>query len=70
MQSSSSVSARLLEHFLRRDPVVETRIADCVERHRKGGARLRFFDSNGERVNPDRVIVRQTRHDFLFGANI
>lgn len=70
MHVSSPSPSRLLEHFLRRDPEVETRVADCIEHHRKGEARLRFVDEKGEPVEGARVGVRQTRHDFLFGANI
>lgn len=70
MSLPSATPGYLLEHFLRRDPVVESRIADGIENHRKGGAKIRFVDASGRPASGVRVQVRQVRHDFLFGANI
>ncbi len=58
MSAPLPTSARLLEHFLRRDPEVEARVADCIARHRQGEARLRFVDADGGLVEPTRVTVR------------
>lgn len=69
MSSSAVTSGYLLEHFNRRDPQVEQRIAEGIEKNRKGAARLRFVDEEGRPLSDVKVRGRLTRHEFLFGAN-
>ena len=52
------------------DPEVELRIRTGIETSRMGFATLRFADAAGQPVSGVEVEFRQTRHDFLFGANI
>lgn len=41
-----------------------------IEQYRKGDARIRVVDASGQPVPNAQVSVSQTRHAFLFGANI
>ncbi len=68
--SSTAVSSRfLLEHFNRRDLAVEERIAEGIEKNRKGTGHLRFVDGEGRPLSGVKVSGRLKRHEFLFGAN-
>ena len=46
------------------------RVDDGIEKHRKGDATLKVVDSDGNPVKNAHVKVRQTSHEFRFGANI
>lgn len=52
-----------------RDPAVEARIRDGIERHRKGDATLVVVDAAGRPVAGAQIEVAQTGHEFLFGCN-
>lgn len=58
-----------MEHFNRRDPQVEQRIREGIEKNRKGSGRLRFVDGAGKPLSDVKVSGRLVRHQFLFGAN-
>ncbi len=49
---------------------VDERIADGIERHRKGDARVRITDESGAPLAHKRVTIRQKSHDFKLGANL
>ncbi|PAW79476.1 MAG: glycoside hydrolase family 10 [Verrucomicrobia bacterium Tous-C9LFEB] len=69
MSSSAVSSDFLLEHFNRRDSAVEQRIAEGIEKNRKGTGQLRFVDGEGRSLSGVKVCGRLKRHEFLFGAN-
>jgi len=48
------------------DPVVEKRIAEGIEQHRKENFTLTFPNLKGTAE----IEIQQVKHDFLFGANI
>jgi GH35 family endo-1,4-beta-xylanase len=52
-----------------RDPALNERIERNIERHRKGDAVIEVVDGRGKAVGSARVELRQTSHEFLFGAN-
>ncbi len=41
-----------------------------IERHRKGNLQFTILNSQGQPVVGARVLLEQTRHDFLFGCNL
>ena len=41
-----------------------------IERHRKGNFTVKVTDANGKPLAGKRVRIRQTEHDFKYGANI
>ena len=55
-----------LEH---RD-LLETRAAETIEKYRKGYAKLRFVDDEGNPIKGKKVTINQQTHDFKYGANI
>ena len=52
------------------DPLVETRIADGIRANRMNDAVVRCIGPDGAPLTDVTVRVEQTRHAFLFGANI
>lgn len=57
-------------HALWRDPAIVRRIDDGIRQHRMSEVVLKFTDAGGRPLTGVDVQVEQTRHDFLFGANI
>lgn len=49
---------------------VDRRIADGIERYRKGNRRLRLVGKDGKPLANTAVRLTQTAHDFRYGANI
>lgn len=49
---------------------VDTRIAEGIEKHRKGACRIRFTDDEGKPLANKNVKLTQKTHDFKYGANI
>ncbi len=50
---------------------VLSRTGDRIQQHRKATATLRLIGPDGQPLPPGtRLIIRQTRHRFLFGCNI
>ena len=49
---------------------IDSRIADGIERYRKGDCKLRITDKNGKPLANTTVKLEQTSHDFRYGANI
>ncbi len=53
-----------------KDPVVEQRIESGIRSNRMGSVVLRFAGADGRPLTNVTVRIEQTRHEFLFGANI
>lgn len=52
------------------DEALQARIADGIEQNRKGDCRVRVTDAAGNPIANTRVEVKQTAHEFRYGANI
>ena len=52
------------------DPKVSRRIEEGIRANRMGDAVLRLTGAGSQPLSNAKVRVEQTRHDFLFGANI
>ena len=50
--------------------VIDAKIADGIERYRKGYCRLRLIDEEGNPIADKKVRMIQKNHDFKYGANI
>ena len=60
----------VLRPFEEHKEYMEERIQTGIELYRKGFADLSIVDKNGNPVENVQVELRQTKHDFLYGANI
>ena len=49
---------------------VDARIADGIEKNRKGWCKVRLLDSDGKPVSGKKIKLTQKTHDFKYGANI
>ena len=49
---------------------VDARIADGIEKNRKGWCKVRLTDENGKPVAGKKIKLTQKTHDFKYGANI
>ena len=49
---------------------VDSRIADGIEKNRKGWCKVRLTDENGKPVAGKKIKLTQKTHDFKYGANI
>ncbi len=49
---------------------IDKRIAEGIERNRKGHCQIRFTDDAGKGLAGKRVKINQIYHDFKYGANI
>lgn len=49
---------------------VDDRVAEGIEKYRKGFCRIRFTDESGRPLGNQRVKVTQKSHEFKYGANI
>lgn len=56
--------------FKENEPVVEKRIAEGIEKNRKGSCKLRITDKNGNPLKNTFIKINQKTHDFKYGANI
>ena len=52
------------------DEALQARISDGIEQNRKGDCRVRVTDAAGNPIANTRVEVKQTAHEFRYGANI
>ena len=60
----------VLRPFEEHKEYMEERIQTGIELYRKGFADLSIVDKDGNPVENVQVELRQTKHDFLYGANI
>lgn len=51
------------------DPLIQERIENGIKQNRQGQFELEFLNSNGEPIKDVSVEIKQTGHDFYFGAN-
>ena len=49
---------------------VDARIADGIENYRKGYCKIRLTDKSGKPIIGKKISLKQTSHDFKYGANI
>ena len=61
---------KVLRPFEENREYMEERIQTGIELYRKGFADLSIVDKDGNPVENVQVELRQTKHDFLYGANI
>ena len=59
-----------MQHALAHKDLLEGRAAEAIEKYRKGFAKLRFVDENGNAIAGAKVKLTQTNHAFKHGANI
>lgn len=50
--------------------LLQGRVKEDIEKHRKGFCKLKVNDSSGKPLKGKRVKIKQKTHDFGFGANI
>ena len=61
---------KVLEFFEAQKEETQRKVAEGIEKYRKGDMRITVVDANG-RVIPDaKVSIKQKNHAFRFGANI
>lgn len=60
----------VLQEFDRQRAATDARVADGIERFRKGDLVLQFYDQSMQPVTDVRVQAEQVDHDFNFGANL
>ena len=61
---------KVLEFFEAQKEETQRKVAEGIEKYRKGDMRITVVDANG-RVIPDaKVSIKQKNHEFRFGANI
>lgn len=61
---------KVLEKFEKQPEVMEKLVPENIEKYRKGDGVITVCDSNGKPIPNARVQVKQTSHEFRFGANI
>ena len=60
-------SPKYLENW--EDPYIQQRIEDGIRQNRMGNFNVRFEDTSGMPITEVEIDLRQTKHDFNFGAN-
>lgn len=60
----------LLELFHEKREETEKRIADGIEKYRKGDLEIRIKDKDGAPIKGARLTLSQKTHEFKFGANL
>lgn len=63
-------SAYLLKPFRDNEALIKARTENGIENFRKGYAKIKVVDSDGNPIKNAKISVRQTSHDFKYGANI
>lgn len=61
---------KLLDLFYQHDKDIDKKIADGIEKNRKGNAKIKLIDENGTPLKNAKIRVKQKNHEFRFGANI
>ncbi len=61
---------KVLDLFEEQKDFVDEKVAYGIEHYRKGNARITVLDSDGKIIPNAKVKVKQTSHEFRFGANI
>ena len=61
---------KVLELFDTHRELVEKRVAEGIEKNRKGNAKIIVTDKDGNAITGAKIIATQKSHEFRFGANI
>ena len=61
---------KILDLFDDQEVFWKQRAADGIERYRKGDGRITLTDENGNPISNAKIKVKQTSHEFCFGANL
>ena len=61
---------KVLDLFDGREDFWKQKVADGIERYRKGDGRITVTDENGNPIPNAKIKVKQKSHEFRFGANI
>ena len=61
---------KVLDTFYKQKEATEKRVAEGIEKYRKGDIKIVITDENGVAVPMARVSVSQKKHRFKFGANL
>lgn len=69
-ESDMGERRRVLELFEMQKELSEKRVAEGIEKNRKGDACITVVDENGKPVPNAKVKVVQKNHEFRFGANL
>lgn len=60
----------VLDLFEEQKEVVDRKVAEGIEKYRKGDGQIKIIDENGAVVSGAVVRVKQKTHEFRFGANL
>ena len=61
---------KILDLFEEQREFVEKKVADGIEKYRKGNGNIIVVDKNGNAVSDATIVLEQTSHEFRFGANL
>ncbi|MBR5187114.1 MAG: glycoside hydrolase family 10, partial [Clostridia bacterium] len=61
---------QVLELFEEQKDFFNEKISNGIENYRKGNAEIQIKDSHGNPIQNTKIKIRQTSHEFRFGANI
>lgn len=65
----SERAQQVLKYFEEQKDYLNARVTSGIELYRKGTARIRVVDENGEPVKGAVIEAKETKQDFKFGAN-
>ena len=61
---------KVLDLFEEQKDIINQKIADGIEKHRKGNGKIKIVDKNGTAVSGAMIKLNQKTHEFRFGANL
>ncbi len=61
---------KILKHFEEQKELMDARVNSGIELYRKGYARIKFTDANGNEIKNLTFKAKQKTHDFNFGCNL
>ncbi len=61
---------RILDLFAQQKEFMDEKVADGIERYRKGNGTIRLVDKNGTPAAGVKIRLTQKNHQFRFGANL
>lgn len=61
---------KILELFDMQKDFFETTVSTGIERYRKGNAKITLNNKNGQAIPNTAIKIKQTSHEFRFGANL
>ena len=59
-----------MKPYIHNKEAIDRRIAEGIEKNRKGDCTVRLTDRNGKPLSNTTVRIKQTSHQFRYGANI